>query len=87
MIEDGDGCFLEMFSRVLAALISCISLLFSVLLASLQWPPHLSVTKLPETEQSTPGMVSLESLSREVMLVFIMLPCSCLAPYKYIHCW
>lgn len=71
-----------MFSHVLADLISCVSVLFSALLASLQSPPHLSVTNLPETEQSTLGVVSFESLSCEVMVLFIMIPCSYLAPHE-----
>lgn len=76
------SCFLEMFFHFLAAFISCTSLLFSIVLAALQPAPHLFITKLPETEWTTPGVVSSESWSGEVMLLFIMVPCSHLAPNK-----
>ena len=54
----GMGAFLRCFFHSLAALISCISFLFSILLAALHASPHRSVTKLPETETGPPGVVA-----------------------------
>ena len=75
----GDICFLEMFLHVPAALISCVSLLFSASLAALHPSPHPSVTALPEAGQSLSGLGSSESLSCEVRLPSRTMPCSHLA--------